>query len=323
MNIQETQINFTILNRFMVLKKKERLAHAYLFSGPMDVGKGETALGVAKLVNCENLSEENYFCDVCPSCLKINSRNHPDVHVIDNEDGGTIKIDQIRGLLGQVKMRPFQALKKVFIIRNIESMTIESSNALLKTLEEPGGNSLLLLTVSSLEKILPTVRSRCHTMPFSALSLRVMARRLMSDDGEFPQEAHFLAHFAEGCLGRARCLKEDKIFIQKDAIIDQFILSSKSEDFVKKILTDKPKTKGLLDILLSWMRDSLLVKVGVEDARLIHIDRLDDLKFFVERYSFFVLNDVYEESVKTYKLLADNLNVKIPLLIIKEKLRYE
>ncbi len=320
---EATQSDVSIFNRFLLLVQKKRLAHAYLFVGPQGVGKGKTALNVAKFINCEQQQENGNFCDACPECVKINGGNHPDIHVIETQENESIKVDQIRELLNQVKLRPFQATRKVFIIRDIEKFTLESSSALLKTLEEPTQNSLLLLTTSVLEKILSTVRSRCHVMHFLSPSRAVLADQLMNDCVKDRKEAHFLAYFAEGCFGKAKKLKNDKILAQRDAVVDRFILSREAEEFAKKILTDKAKTKGFLDILLSWTRDSLLMKASVEDHRFIHADRLHDLRSFSRRFSFEEMRDIHDEVVKTCQLFTENLNVKIPVLIIKEKIRYE
>ena len=126
---QEMQINNSIVERFSMLNKKERLAHAYLFIGPSNIGKGETALAIAKLINCEQSGVKAY-CDICSACIKINSGNHPDVMIIDHEYGEAIKIEHIRALLNQSKLRPFLAERKVFIINNIENMTLPTDDLL-------------------------------------------------------------------------------------------------------------------------------------------------------------------------------------------------
>lgn len=318
---ENIQINNTILERFLTLEQKGRLAHAYLFVGSIDSGKGETALGVAKLLNCEQL-QENMFCDQCSVCRKINTANHPDVHMIDNGFGESIKIEQIRELLSQIKLRPFSARKKIFILRNIENMTLEGANALLKTLEEPSANSLLILTTSVIEKNLDTVRSRCHVMYFLPSSNTGLERHLTKDYDEESSQAHFLAYFAEGCLGRARKLKDQGFFDRKNEIIDRFIVRGADEAYVKKILGEKEKTKEFLDVFLSWIRDAMLVKAKVEDGRLAHIDRLNELKSFQEEYSFPELSQLYMEVVQMCKLLEENLNIKIPLAVIRERLNH-
>ncbi len=316
---QEIQINNSIIERMTALSKKGRLAHAYLFIGPPNIGKGETALAVAKLNNCENEQEE-VFCDVCPACIKINSSNHPDVTIIDNGYGEVIKIGQIRDLSNQNKLRPYFSSKKIFIIKNIENMTAEAANAFLKTLEEPTADSLLLLTTSVLEKNLDTVKSRCHAIYFQSVSSNDLVKQLRENYHMEEKESHFIAYFSQGCLGMAKKLSVNQFVNKKNELINMFILNRPEEETIKKITAEKGETKEFLDVLSSWMRDCLLAKVGVEDERLIHLDRISDLKQFVARHTFEELNALNQSIVKMHQLLADHLNIKLPLLIIGEQL---
>ena len=318
----QTPLNESIIRRFAFLNQKGCLAHAYLFIGPEGIGKKETALAIAKSVNCENRKDkkESFFCDRCSACQRINLGSHPDVHCIEAQNEGVIKIEQIRELLDQVKLRPFEADKKIFIIQNVEFFTLEGANALLKTLEEPTQSSLLLLTTSVPERILDTVKSRCHTIYFVPFSQRSLMRRLSEFYKEDDLQSHFLAYFSEGCLGKAKKLKENKMFQWKNKIIDEFISSEVNEHFIKEILIDKDTTRKFLDILLSWVRDCLLIKAGVDDHHLVHRDRLHDLNRFHKRYFFNELLDLSDEIVRMFKFLSDNLNVKIPLLLISERL---
>ncbi len=315
----EQQINDAIFERFTILQKKGRLAHAYLFVGPSNIGKGETALAIAKSVNCEAVEGEE-FCDTCPSCVKINSGNHPDIFVIDNGYGESIKIEQIRELLSRTKLRAFMAQKKVYILKNIENLTLEGANAFLKTLEEPAADSLLLLTTSVLEKNLDTIKSRCHMIHFPSMPQDELTGKLRKECGADEADSRFLAYFAQGCLGAAKELERDGFTERKNVLINKFILSRPEEALIKKTLGDKEVTKELLDILLSWIRDTSLVKAGVEDARLIHSDRVNDLRKFQKSYTFEELSSINESIVKMCQLLADNLNIKIPLMIIGEQL---
>ncbi len=352
-NLRLLRFNENVLQRFASLEQRGRLAHAYLFAGPPEIGKRQTALAVAKLLNCEGrnrgfcegnrtlceangmaggdpsmrpaMSDEGefkrlHFCDACPSCRRITSGNHPDVHVIDSSLEEPMTIEDVRGILDQIKLRPFMAQKKIFILCNIENLTVEGVNALLKTLEEPSPGSLLLLTTSVMEKIPETVRSRCHRERFFRPSERALAEELRASYGEEGDRAHVLAYLAGGCPGKARRLKEQGIFKTRDEIIDRFLLSGNREAMTKNILADKQKVREFLDILLIWVRDCLLIKMGVAESRLAHSDRLDDLKNFQRRFTFEQLEKLYEEVVQTFRLLADNLNVKIPLLIIGEML---
>jgi len=319
MTTTETCYNNDIVQRFARLSGKERLAHAYLFVGPYDIGKGETAVAVAKLVNCED-PQANMFCDRCPSCIKIKSGNHPDIVLIDKGYSESIKIEDIRGILDQNRLRPYLARKKVFILRNIENLTPEAANAFLKTLEEPSPDSLLLLTTSVPEKNLDTIRSRCHAIYISSASSGQLTDLLCKEYDIDRNGAHFLAYFAEGCLGTARKLMARKFFEQKNELIDDFILRRPDDASVKSLLADKMRTREWLDVCLSWMRDVFVIKAGVADHRIIHADRQQDLAVFQKRFSFQELAALNQSVVKMRQMFMDNLNIKIPLLIIGEQL---
>lgn len=318
----QTDVHDSILQRFALLERNNRLAHAYLFIGPAGIGKGATALSIAGLLNCETPSQDSrpHGCGRCPACLKIGAGSHPDVHVLQAPYGETIKIDQVRGLMDRIKLRPFMARKKIFIIHQIENLTPDGGNALLKTLEEPSANSVLFLTTSVVEKCLDTIRSRCHGVSFRADSQSGLAQKLSRHYDVNSLDASFLAYVSEGCLGRAKGLKEAGILENRDGIIDQFILGGSRETFLKKVAVDKKETKEFLDILLSWVRDCFLLKLGVGVESLIHRGRVGELRHFQKRYSFQELELLRDEIVKTHRMLVDNLNVKIPLSIIGEML---
>ena len=324
-----TNIHAPVLTRFRTLIRKHRLAHAYLFVGPSYIGKGETSLALAKMINCErNVEREascddegEFYCAQCPECLKITSGNHPDVRVIESGIGESIKIEQIREMLNQVKLRPFSGRQKVFILKNIENMTPEGANALLKTLEEPSASSLLLLTTSVPEKTLDTVKSRCQMIHFLPLSAERLAVQLTDGDGESSLRAHFLAYFAEGCPGKAQRFKEIQMFEKKNEVIDRFLLTTESQAYMKKILADKEQTREFLDVLLSWIRDCVLIKTGIDSARLIHRDRINELRRFQERFAFEELLEAHQDVVRMCQLFTDNLNIKIPLALIRTSLK--
>lgn len=320
--MEYTKASDGILKQLIRLRQSKRLAHAYLFVGPAYVGKSETAFDFAKHIFCENKDQNSsaYFCNECPSCLKMKAGHHPDYHVLSSDFGEKIKIDQVRALIEQTKFRPFMAGEKVFIVKNVENVTLEGGNALLKTLEEPSRYNHIFLTSSIPENVIDTIRSRCHQVYFQSESnqkLEHLLKNVYDVDGH---DAHFLSFFAEGCLGRARYLKDQDFIVVKNEIIDNFILSPDSDAYMKSVLSDKQRTKMLLEVLLCWIRDCILVKSSVEDEKIVYLDKIEALKKFEASYSFEELRDLSEEIINASRLLADNLNIKIPLLIIKEKI---
>lgn len=330
----------TVLKRFDAFIKEGRLAHAYLFLGARGCGKSETALAVAKLLNCSNRGEQ-FYCGQCSSCLKIEKENHPDVHIFeattkeeaedglirpmpndrfDKSENRSLRIPQIRRLITEVQMRPYESTMKIFIVKDIESLTPESANAFLKTLEEPSQQSLLLLTSSCEEKILDTVKSRCQKAPFFGLPGQKLEECLLNDYHMDKSTAHFLSFFARGSLGGAVILKEARIFEMKNEAIDQFIYSAQSEPYFKGLVADKEKTRQALEVMLTWFRDLTLLKIGIQDRTVVNCDRMKDLTVFQKKYTFDELIEGARDIVKTIQLLEDNFNPRIALTLVKEKL---
>ncbi len=315
-------INHDVLNRFGRLLKSGRMAHAYLFAGPKGIGKSQTALFVAKLVNCEKRIAGHTLeaCGQCSSCLRIVSRNHPDLYFIDCGQTESIKIAQVRELITRLQMRGFEAATKICIIKDIETMTSDSSNALLKTLEEPAKDTLLILTTSVPEENLKTVVSRCQLIKFYPLSMPLVRDHLIAQAGLDQSVAQCLAAFSEGCLGKAHALSADGFFRQKNEIIDNLILKESSDPYLKKILGDKPQAQVALVVLLSWFRDLLILKSGGGQKQLVHPDRYDELLTLEQKYSFAKVNGIIEEVVHALALLGENLNIKIPFILLREKI---
>ncbi len=322
--MDQSSFSSLILDRFIFLLKKNRLAHAYLLAGPECIGKGALAFSVAKLINCEQSKEnKETFCNQCSSCLKINSGQHVDVHFLNGGLQEPIKIEYIRELLSQIALRPFMSEKKIFIIKNVENLTPEAANAFLKTLEEPTPNSLLLLTTAKPANVLGTIKSRCHVIYCYPVSRGELAKQLEKNYALDPLKARSLANFSEGVGGRARKLLENKFFDKRNEAVDQFIFSANNEIFLKKMASDKQLVKEFLEIFLSWIRDAILIKAGVNGDYLYHRDRFADLERFQENFTFGELDSLKTATIETSKLLADNLNVKIPLLLIRESLKKE
>ena len=142
-----------------------RLSHAYLFVGPQGSGKGLFARELAKALFCQ----DGEPCGACPSCLAVEHGNHPSVYVYGPAPGKQIvDIDTVRELSERTHYRTSKVL--VSILEGADLLNEPAANALLKTLEEPPGDALLILTARSTGSILPTIVSRCHRVLFSRIS---------------------------------------------------------------------------------------------------------------------------------------------------------
>lgn len=168
----EKEIVTSLLNSL----KNQNTTHAYLFSGPRGVGKTTIARLIAKGVNCLSLKENGEPCDCCENCKAINSFNFPDLIEIDAASNRSI--DEIRNLKEKINYQPVLGKKKVYIIDEAHMLTKEAFNALLKTLEEPPSHVIFILATTELDKILPTIISRCQRYDFKSLSLQEVKNRL-------------------------------------------------------------------------------------------------------------------------------------------------
>lgn len=307
-----------IVQRFALFMKNNQLGHAYLFAGPKKLGKVETAKEVAKLVNCEKL-EKLKTCGVCHSCVKISIGSHPDIYLID-QLGESIKIEDIRNLLNRIQLRSFEAKRKVFIINRVERMTLESANALLKTLEEPNRGNLFILITSAPDDIPGTIKSRCQKVNFFPLSLKNLRKKIIDSGFCEKEKAHFLAYSSEGCLGKFTEKELQEILEEKNRAIDEFVFSSNSEHYLKDIAQDKQKIKEAVRSLIFYFKDLLFLKQQVFDEHLTHLDRIKDLTKIKEKYSICQIDRILKDLVEVFKSVDKNLNVKIPLSLLKENL---
>jgi DNA polymerase-3 subunit delta' len=285
-----------------------RLSGGYLFVGPEGVGKKSVAKQLAKVVNC--LKDNLDSCDSCASCLKIINNQHPDVHIIEFTDE-EIKIEYIRQLQKDISLKPYEGREKVFIIDNCHRLTAEASACLLKILEEPPGNSLIILITDKPGLLFKTIVSRCKTLKFQPLPRVQLQEILKKDYGLQGQLAHFLAYFSEGRFGSALKLKETQALTEKNAVIDNFVFSRKP-DFESLSKEDRGKIRNYLNILAAWFRDIYLVKIGMPHSEIINLDRKDDL-YTLSHFSFPDLGELMDSISEALFYLERNINIKLLL----------
>lgn len=314
-------VNQEHIVRFLVSSfQGNRVAGAYLFLGKEGVGREKTAKEFAKVLNCPAASSD--CCDQCASCAAIEQGTHADVHwyrPIDN----VITIAQIRDLEKYIYLKPYELKKKLFIICEAECLGEESSNALLKTLEEPPADSVIILIASLAKALLSTISSRCQKIIFNALDEARVKDMLIAQHGLDPLRAHVISYLAQGSLKNASALLAlgDDLLEKRKQILNAFYFKKfalfKMEEFSIEDNALKRKRVGLLlDILLSWFRDLLVVKARL-NAPLMNIDKKDDLLRFASSYTREDLSQNIATVANAKYLIAADFNINVKLAIAK------
>ncbi|WP_050739339.1 DNA polymerase III subunit delta' [Acetobacterium bakii] len=255
--------------------KKEILSggvsHAYLFTGINGVGKKKTALEFAKSLLCT--ATENKPCGRCSVCSQIDHGNHPDVQVITPKEGETtIKITQVREMVGKLSIKPYTGDLRMIIIDDADCMTPEAQNSLLKSLEEPLSYNLFVLLTTHPQSILTTIRSRCQSYYFHPLNNEVVAAILKAETEYDSAAINGVLHQSGGSPGMGLYLlansdiqNERKLFLRDVYHLlkgDELKVFALAESLSK----DKALSEERLGFLIQWFYEVGLLLQSFELA---------------------------------------------------------
>jgi DNA polymerase-3 subunit delta' len=295
--------------------RTNKVANAYLFAGPPNIGKEFVAVNFAKALNC--LESEPDACDRCISCRKIDDSNHPDVQIIRPE-GAWMKIDQIRGLQRQISRRPMEGRYKVYILTDVERMNLPAANSFLKTLEEPPGAAVLILLTSNYNALLPTIRSRCQLVRFFLTPPTVLQNQLVEKLKLTETKAKQITLLSGGKVGKALELAKKEDINTESTIPD--ILKRPQLIEIFKIAEDLNNQPESLDILLTWLRDILLAKQGCNAEILTYPDKFSELVQLASSYTRIQIQDAIRNIMETKSLLQRNINSTLALEVMALRL---
>jgi DNA polymerase-3 subunit delta' len=190
----------------------QKISHAYIIHGEKSTGKEFIARVFAMALQCE--MGESEPCNQCHSCKQALSKNQPDIIYVTHEKPNTISVEDIRSQVNNdVAIKPYSSKYKVYIINEAEKMTVQAQNAILKTLEEPPAYVVILLLVSNLQTLLPTIQSRCVTLNMKPVSDALVRKYLMEELQVPDYRADVCVAFARGNIGKARLWRPVKNLI--------------------------------------------------------------------------------------------------------------
>src|SRR4030042_267540 len=218
-----------------VAQRRER--HAYLITGPQGVGKKTLALRFAEALNCTKPPAPGQQCQQCSTCKRIEGMQHPDLSVVEAEhEGEVLRIDQVRELQHKLSVAPYEARYRVALLLRFEEAHTNAANAMLKTLEEPPPQVVVILTAKSVESLLPTIVSRCEVLKLRPLSVDETSKGMQVIKGVPAEIAEVLAS-SRG---------------------DRFA-------FAKQRVDNKEELRNELQVWLTFWRDALIFAAGLTD----------------------------------------------------------
>ncbi|WP_156289971.1 DNA polymerase III subunit delta' [Oceanobacillus salinisoli] len=261
--------------------QKDRISHAYLLQGERGTGKEEIALLIAKVLFCES-SDGTEPCQTCSNCKRIDSHNHPDVHWIEPE-GKSIKKEQVESLQKEFTYSGLESNRKVYIIKDADTLTTNASNRILKFLEEPSRQTTAIMLTENSQSIIPTIRSRCQVIDLKPLNPIYFKEKLI-ENGVNHQTALLMSALTNN-IQEAIEWSENEWFAEARKLVVQLIemLCKNTEDVYLFIhshllphLKERKEQEKALDLLLLAFKDILYYHIGNEKA-LVFFDPADAL----------------------------------------------
>lgn len=318
-----------VIGHFKAAIANDRISHAYLITGESGSGKRSMADAFAAALLCPDRTDTTDACLSCPSCRKIQSRNHPDVFYVTHEKPGVLTVGEVREqVIDTVGIRPYESTRKVYIIADADKMNVQAQNAILKTIEEPPAYAVFLLLAASPEALLPTIRSRCVQLSLKPVPDRFVEEYLIRELDLEVQEAHVLSAFAQGNVGRARAAAEDSEFAGMKEKTLRLIKTLHEMDAagiseaVRQMKEEKEHIYDILDMILMWFRDVLYYKATADIDKLVFSDKISTIRAQAAASSYEGLQMIVEAADRCRVRLLANVNfelaVELLLLTIKE-----
>ena len=304
----------------------QRVRHAYLFTGPEHIGKTLLARRFAAALLCTggpdpNIAPQNP-CHTCLSCRKILHDNHPDVHYIFRpRDRQFILIDQVRALQSDSARKTLEGRRNIFIIEGMHEMNVQAANCLLKTLEEPEPDVVLLLTAPDPGLLLPTILSRVQQVPMHLLTTAQIRQALQERWHADDEDAALISSLAAGRMGWAvQAVEKEEILAERQAQLETLtripsLGRVQRFDIAQKLSTEGDTIKSALELWLLWWRDLVFAANNCSDL-VVNVDMRSLLQKHAARISPTESLRMIRNILRTLEALDQNVNARMALEVL-------
>lgn len=294
-----------------------RMPHALMLRGEEGTGKNQFALALAQLLLC-NQPVANTACGKCKGCQLNLAGSHPDLAILEPEEAGkAIKVDQVRAVVDFVGKKAQLDGFRVVLVSPTEAMNVNSSNALLKSLEEPGEKTVLILVSHQITGVLPTIRSRCQVMDFPIPNRHQALSWLNTLVGDVAKSEKLL-NVAGGAPVRALALNESEWLGERATVLQQWlaVLSGKRDPVRTADGWAQYPLKDLMAWLLAWQID-LVKLVSVSGREIMNQDLRQDLQAASTMVNLERLFACHDHLLHVKRLLNSQANPN-PQLLLEE-----
>lgn len=298
---------------FLSLKdefEKGDFLHAYLFIGEDESYINSFATYITQCIMCDIVP----VCHTCPACIKVEKNIHPDVFML-NAKTRTVKVEDITEVLESLYVMPYEGDRKVYVIYNAEQLSEVVQNKLLKTIEEPPKNVIILLTATNENKLLRTIVSRCrkvYVSPIGNDDIKTELVKLGTDE----KTANIISAMSGGNITQAKSLALNSSLVKNfETALDMLAGMNSSRDILSyfaKIDNEKESVKEFINAIILILRDVLMCKNGCTNLVLnkMYLGKIEEL---ADKFSNEAITKIIKKALLSLENLEYNMNITMCL----------